>query len=59
MDMHHNKNMTGDSIHRFLTTHEFDISTASISRTLTSQHKSFHPEKETIVFTGLQSTSYL
>jgi hypothetical protein len=58
LDMHHHENMTETSIHRFLSTHGVDISTASISRILTNNHELFHQEKEDIVSAGLQSTTH-
>jgi len=58
IDLHHQEEMTESSIHRFLTTHGIDISSASISRMLTDNHPSFHQEKEDIISAGLQSTTY-
>jgi hypothetical protein len=54
--MHHNSKTTESAIHRFLTNHEVDISTATISRMLTDNHEDFHLEKKAIVQAGLAST---
>ena len=58
VDMHHKEEMTHSAIHSFLTTHDIDISTASLSRILTDKHASFHQEKKDILSAGLQSTDY-
>ncbi len=56
LELHHEEEMTESAIHRFLTTHGIDISTASISRIITDKQASFHQEKRDIVSAGLQST---
>jgi hypothetical protein len=58
LDMHHQEEMPESAIHRFLTTHDIDISVASISRILTDKHEQFHQEKREIVLAGLQSSPH-